>query len=545
MNDNSSSIIPSSLPADAAILRGMVAELLARLAEATAQLAEANGAAEKLKHELMLLRHWRFGRSSEKTGDNGMDSLFAELTAASLSLEDTTPEAADAVPQESSAKRKGHGRRTLPADLPVERVVVEPAPEEKVCSPCGAEKISIGEEKRHEYDYIPGTIFVRAYIRPIYACPKACEGQVVVAPPPAAPIEKGMPGPGLLAIMAVNKYVDHLPLARQESRLEREGLFISRQTQCDWMRDGAQLLTSFTDLLRQVTMRSKVIHTDETPVKYLEGKQNKPKIGRLWIYHGDRNHPYTFYEFTPTRQRMWPAETLAGWKGHLQADAFPGYDALYAAGDIVEVACWAHARRKFKEAELSGGKRAPPILRRIGELYAIERSIREEAEKNGWSWSAPGEEGDKPEVLRQQRREKEAAPVLATLKRELDALALAVLPKSPMGQATAYTLGNWKALTVYATNGALAIDNNTAERGIRPVTVGRKNYLFFGSLRGGHTAATMYSVLESAKRHGIKPWEYLRDLFRRLPTMKVSDLPDLLPDRWKAARNDEVTKAPL
>jgi transposase len=514
--------------ADPVVLRSVNAEL-------SSQLADARRLIEALKHELLLLKHWRFGRHSEKNATDAMGSLFAEMAAAAP--EEAAPAAGDATPREhASPKKKGHGRRTLPADLPVERIVVEPAPEEKVCPPCGAEKIVIGEEVRRELDYTPGALFVREYVRPVYACPRACEGQVVVAPPPTAPIEKGLPGPGLLAHVAVNKYVDHLPLARQEARLEREGLFVSRQTQCDWCAAAAHLLASFAALLREEVLRSKVLHTDDTPVTYLERGGAKPKTGRLWVYRGDRNHPYTFYTFSPTRQRTWPADVLAGWKGHLQADAFSGYDALYAAGGITEVACWAHARRKFKEAELSDGRRATPVVRRIAALYAVETSLREEVEKNGWTLHAPGDAGDRAEALRQRRRREEAAPLLETLRRELDALSLAVLPKSPLGQAVAYALKNWTALSIYAENGALAIDNNAAERELRPVAVGRKNYLFFGSARGGETAATLYTVLASAKRHGVEPWAYLRDLFGRLPTMKASALSALLPDHWRAAQ---------
>jgi transposase len=521
--------IPAALSADVVALQEMVRVLSGKLAEATARLAEAEQTIVRLKHEILLLKHWRYGRHSEKTDATG--SLFAALEeeAAPMVIEDVAEE------ETPSAKKKGaHGRRTLPADLPVERVVIEPSPEEKVCAPCGTEKIAIGEEIRRELDYTPGTLFVREYARPVYACPQACEGQVVVAPPPSAPIEKGLPGPGLLARVVVDKYVDHLPLARQEVRLERDGLFISRQTLCDWCAAAAHLLTCLVDLMRREVLSSRVIHTDDTPVDYLEGKQNKPRTGRLWVYRGDRHHPYAFYVFSEDRRRIWPADALAGWTGHLQADAFPGYDALYAGGGIVEVACWAHARRKFKEAELSDGKRAAPMLRRIAELYALETSIRDEAEKSGWSFTLPGDKGDQAESLRQRRRMKEATPLLAALKRELDAMSSALLPKSPMGEAAKYALNHWKALTVYAENGALSIDNNPAERELRPVAVGRKNYLFFGAVRGGHTAATLYTVLASAKRHGIKPWEYMRDLFRRLPTMKVSELPDLLPDRWIA-----------
>jgi len=261
--------------------------------------------------------------------------------------------------------------------------------------------------------------------------------------------------------------------------------------------------------------------------------------GRLWIYHGDRHHPYSVFTFSGDRRRIWPADTLAGWTGHLQADAFSGYDALYVDGGIVEVACWAHARRKFKDTELSD-PRAAPVVRRIGELYAVERSIREEAERNGWNFADPGEAGDQAEALRLRRRMAEAIPVLSVLKTELDALKASALPKSPLGQAAAYALNHWKALTVYAENGALNIDNNTAERDLRPVAVGRKNYLFFGSPQGGHTAAALYTVIAGAKRHGLDPWKYLRDLLRRLSTMKVHELPELLPDRWKAAQTDEA-----
>ena len=539
-NGMASAVIPAASAAEDV---SDIARLSALAADLSVQLAEAKRTIDSLKHELLLLKRWRFGRHSERTAAECVGSLFTGLEPLPAGEAASAVAGADAAPETAaSVKKKAHGRRTLPADLPVERVVVEPSAEDKVCMPCGADKIAIGEEVRRELDYTPGVIFVREYVRPIYACPNVCGGQVVIAPPPTAPIEKGLPGPGLLAHVAVDKYVDHLPLARQEARLEREGLFISRQTQCDWMRQAAHLLTTFAELTRREVLRSKVIHTDDTPVTYLDPGGGKPKTGRLWVYRGDRRHPYVFYVFSGDRRRIWPADALAGWTGHLQADAFPGYDALYAEGVVVEVACWAHARRKFKEAELSDGKRAAPVLRRIGALYGIEKSIREEAEKSGWNFADPGDQGDSAEAMRQCRRMAEAAPLLSTLRRELDALSLAVLPKSPLGQATQYALKNWKALAVYAGNGALSIDNNAAERELRPVAVGRKNYLFFGSAAGGHTAATLYTILAGAKRHGIKPWEYLRDLFRRLPAMRVSELPNLLPDRWKTAQSDGAAK---
>ena len=258
------------------------AQLSALVTDLSARLADAHQTIERLKHELLLLKHWRFGRRSEKTADEATGSLFAELESAVLE------ETVEAAPQDQTPapKKKGHGRRTLPANLPVERVVVEPSPEEKVCAPCGAEKIVIGEEIRRELDYTPGTLFIREYARPVYACPEVCEGQVVVAPPPSAPIEKGLPGPGLLARVVVDKFTDHLPLARQEARLERDGLFVSRQTLCDWCAEAAHLLTCHTDQLRQEVLLSKVIHTDDTPVTFLDPKGGKPRTGRLWVYHG-------------------------------------------------------------------------------------------------------------------------------------------------------------------------------------------------------------------------------------------------------------------
>jgi len=527
-------------------LSALVAELAAKLEEATSKLSEvtskyedASRSIERLKHELLLLRRWRFGRHSEKSAAEYAGSLFAALEPP-LAEETATAAGDNEIMSEavSSTKKRFRGRRLPPTDLPVERVIVEPAPEGKFCAPCGAEKIVINEEVRRELDYTPGTIFVREYVRPIYACPNVCEGQVAIAPPPPAPIEKGLPGPGLLARVVVDKYADHLPLARQVARLDRDGLPLSRQTLCDWCASAAGLLTTFTELLRREVLLSGVIHTDDTPMTYLDpGRKNKPETGRLWVYRGDRRHPYVFYEFSPDRRRTWPAGVLAGWKGHLQADAYGGYDALYAEDGIVEVACWAHARRKFKDAELSDGKRSAAALRRVGALYGVEKAIREEAERSGWSFADPGEKGDLAEALRLRRRAAEALPLLEALKAELDGMAFAVPPKSPMGQAVGYALNNWKALAAYAGNGALAIDNNAAERDIRPTVVGRKNYLFYGSERGGRTAAALYSVVESAKRHGIKLWKYLRDLFTRLPTMKVSDLPALLPDRWLKAQS--------
>lgn len=528
MSDESISSSKPPLPHDIPVLQGMVHELAGKLSKSEETI-------ERLKHELLLLRHWRFGRKSEKLEECGQLSLFGDASPEQPSSEETPAAEPSASPVKT---KKGHGRKPVPADLPVERMVIEPAPEDLVCRPCGADKVRIGEEIRRELDYVPGSIFVREIVRPVYACPKACEGQVVVAKNADAPIEKGLPGSGLLAHVVVQKYADHIPLNRQEAMLRRHGVDISRSTMAGWMAESAHLLLSFNEVMREEALRSLVIHVDETPVTVQDPKgRAKPHIGRIWAYIGDRKHPYTFYDYSPTRGAQWPEGILSGWNGFLQADAYPGFDSLLNGHGITEVACWAHARRKMVEAEKSNRLPALEALVHIRELYRVEKDIREECARNGYVLDDPGEKGDRAVELRRQIRQERSVPLLAAFGEWLNGNGRVILPKSPLGEAMSYCRKNWPALTVYATNGELSIDNNPAERMLRPVAVGRKNYLFFGSDKGGETAAALYSVIASAKRHGLDPWKYLRDLFTRLPAMTVSGLRAILPDRWKATKD--------
>lgn len=505
------------LPAD-------VAALQAKLAEREAMVAERDATIEHLRHELLLLRHWRFGRKSEKLADNGQLSLFPGEQPAEAEIEK---------PASPKPPRKGHGRKPIPDNLPVQRIEVDIPAEELVCSPCGSDKIRIGEEIRRELDYNPGSVFVREYVRPIYACPNECEGQVSVAKNPPALIEKGLPGPGLLAHIAVSKYADHLPLNRMEGILSRHGVDIRRSTMADWMAYAGHSVICLVEAMKTLMLSSAVIHTDDTPVTVQDPKgKSKPHTGRIWIYSGDRNHPYDIYEFSPDRKQMHPQGVLLNYKGFLQADAYQGYNALFN-GDITEVACWAHARRKFVEAEKSD-KRAREMLDLIRQLYSVEKRIKTVCERFGWSFNAPGEKGDKAEELRRRRRIKKSLPILSAIGKWLHGPACSTaLPKSPLGEAVGYCRNNWPALQEFARHGGLSIDNNPAERKLRPIAVGRKNYLFFGSDAGGCTAAALYSVIASAKRHGLDPWRYLRDVFTRIPDMTLSQIPELLPDRWQ------------
>ena len=421
-------------------------------------------------------------------------------------------------------KRKGHGRQRLPEDLPRKRIEHDVAPEEKCCPECGRDKTRIGESVSEQLEYIPASFYVIEHICPKYAC-KPCEGHMVQGVKPPQPIEKGLAGPGLLAHVITCKYADHLPLHRQEAIFARHGVNLSRKTMCDWMLQCANVLRPVVEAMKEVVLQSHVIHTDDTPVQAQE-KENKGKSHRayLWVYVGDVEHPYTLYDFTWTRSREGPERFLyygdkhKCYSGYLQADAYAGYDRLYAKRPIIEVGCWAHARRKFHEARVSESILAHEALRCIKEIYKIEAEAKQD--------------GDDAKALRA-RRQQHAKPILDDFKKWLEEQYTNSLPKSPFAQACAYTLRLWIALTRYLDDGRLAIDNNTAERAIRPLAIGRKNWLFAGSPRGGQAAATLYSLIQSAKRHQLDPFAYLQDLLTRIPTHPNKKIHELFPDNWK------------
>lgn len=462
-----------------------------------------------------------FGRKSERLTDE-MNSFLAELFPPEESV---APQAAEETPAEEEpareeqpavVRRRGkRGAKSLPADLPRQRVEYDLPAEQKVCTECGTEKKRIGEEASEQLEYIPASLYVIDHVCLKYACP-ARQGQVAQGEKPAQPIEKGLPGPGLLAHVITNKYADHLPLHRQESIFARQGVELSRSTLCDWTMACAEALEPVVKEMRKRILTSFVIHTDDTSVPV----QTKRKTRKcyLWTYLGDDPNPYIIYDFTETRGRAGPATFLDKYQGYLQADAYGGYDKLYKEKSILEVACMAHARRKFYEAKETDPLRAHIALLRIRALYDIERLMR-----------------DSTPELRRAWRLKQTAPLLNKFHKWLRAERQAVLPKSPIGQAIAYALSNWRALCRYLCDGRLAIDNNAAERALRTCVVGRKNWMFCGSERGGRAAAILYSLTQSAKRNGLDPFAYLRDLLRRIPTHPQSRISELLPDAWKKA----------
>jgi transposase len=484
---------------------------------------------EQLRHQLQQLLRRLFGRSAEKIDPKQM-LLFETLLN---QLAPPTPAAAvEPAPQAPRAAKNGHGRRRLPADLPRQKIIHDLPEEQKPCPCCGTMRHVIGQEVSEQLDYVPAKLTVVEHVRLTYACrhceQTAAEGgsQVITADKPASPIDKALAAPGLLSYVMVSKYGDHLPLHRLEGILGRHGIDIARSTMCDWAAQCAGVLRPLVERMVHYVRQSKVIHTDDTPVEVLDRDRTQTRTGRFWVYVGDGDHPYTVFTYTASRSRDGPREFLQNWSGYLQADAFGGYDGIYAGevgGQVTEVACWAHARRKFYEARTSDAAASTQALAYIRLLYDAEDQAKE--------LSSP-----KRQRLRQQRAVPRLQQFRAWLQSQQAGRGGPVLPKSPMGEAITYALNQWDALGVYTTDGDLAIDNNVSENALRRVAIGRKNWLFCGSDNGGHTAAILFSLIATCQRHKVDPFAYLRDVLTCIAATPVSQLDQFLPDRWPAAR---------
>jgi transposase len=499
---------PDVLPQHPDDLRQFCLQLLATL-------DEKDQVIEKLSHQLALFRRYLYGRRSEQLDPGQLLLEFA--TWAKAMNEAPAAPAEPPAPPPAPRPRRGHGRTPLPALLPRQRVEHTLPADACACRACGDALVKIGEETSEQLDYTPASLFVIEHVRFKYAC-AACEGHVVAAPMPAQPIDKGRPGPGLLAQVITAKFTDHLPLNRQTEIFARHGVTLARQTLCDWIGAGADLLEPLYRDLRASVLGSKVIHTDDTPVPVLDREGGATRDGRLWVYVSDHTPADLVYDYTPTRSRAGPAAFLGEFRGYLQADAYAGYDALYATGRVLEVGCWAHARRYFWDAKGADAGRALRALGAIRELYAVEADARALA----------------ADARRAQRQER-ARPVLERFKTWLDEQADVILPKSPIGEAVGYARKQWGALTRYLDDGDLAIDNNVSERALRKVVVGRGNWLFCGNDEGGRRAAILYSLVGTCKGHGLDPWAYLRDVLARIPTHPDSRRAELLPRHWKTA----------
>jgi transposase len=470
-----------------------------------------------------------YGRSSEKF-ENPDQIIFEFMKLGEEASKELEVEEAERAAQESLVeeeeevvvrKKKHRGRNPLPSDLPVREERIEPTPEDLVCPcGCGLPMVEMGEKVTDELEYEPAQCYIRRIRRPVFVCAKHHES-VVVAPLPPRPIDRGRPGPGLLAHLAVSKYGDHLPLYRLEQIFARSGLNLSRKTICRWLGEVAGLLEPLVDAQAQWLLEQGYLQADETPIQVMDRSlPGRTRRGYLWVY----GIPWAevVFDFQSSRARAGPTKFLAKFKGHLQTDGYAGYDEIVRLRSINRLACWAHARRGFFKAKRHHPKDCVLILGLIQKLYRIERDAK-----------AAGLDPPAKVALRR----KAAVPILELLKVLIQAAAETVLPESLLGKATQYVIGRWTELTRYVEVGELEIDNNSIENAIRPVAIGRKNYLFLGSPDGGGLRAEVfYSLIGTCKRLGINPFEYLRDVIDRVSTHPASRVRELLPRYWLASR---------
>jgi transposase len=435
-------------------------------------------------------------------------------------------EAAPAPPAEVPGPRavgeqRGHGRRPRRADLPREREVLELTEAEKTCPCCGEVRVRIGADMSERLDYRPACLFVRVLERPTYLC-RRCERQgddiqAVQAPLPPEPIPRGTAGAGLLAHVLVSKWWDHLPLYRLEGILARLGWDVSRSTLYDQMMRYAELLTPLYDLMCRRVRASFALHADDTPIALL----NPRRTAYAWVYVGDRVNPYTVFDLSVGRGQEFPEKFLAGYRGFVHADAYAGYNPLYASG-ATHVGCWMHARRGFFEAKEGDPVRAHEALARIRTLYAVEAEAR-----------AKKLTGTDLAAYRQER----AGALLESFADWLAAEVPRVLPKSKIGVAVGYAANQWPTLVRYVEDGRLTIDNAAAEQAIRPLAVRRRDRLQNAGDGGLRSAAVLLSVTALAKRHGVNPWAYVRHILAASAARPyTADRSDLLPDAWARAR---------
>lgn len=513
----------TALQADHATLKQAQVVLKTELQARDAEIYAKTLHIEKLKAQLAILRNARFGRSSEKL-DRDIDQLelligdLEEGQAESESrIEAVRPEVAKA----HKSERATPARRALPDHLERELVEHEAA---CACPSCGGTKLTlVGTDEREVLEYVPSHFKVIVHRRPKMSC-RSCE-TIVQPPMPALPIERGTPGSGLLAHVLVSKYCDHLPLHRQSSIYARDGVELDRSTLCDWVGRMAFHLAPLADAIVSHVREGPALHADDTPIPVLEPGRGKTKTGRLWVAVRDERPwgsavpPAVFYHYSPDRKAERAASLLADCRGFLHADGYSGFNSLYrpdpTTGDIrfTEVACWAHARRKLHEVHLATqSPAAKELLETIAELFAIEADIRGRSPKE-----------------RMAVREERSVPLLARLKERFEQILNTVSRKSSLAEALRYSLVRWPALTRYTTDGRLDMSNNAAERAIRPLAIGRKNWMFAGSDSGGDRAAVMYTIIETAKLNGLDPEAYLRRVIAVIADHPAKRIAELLP----------------
>ena len=460
----------------------------------------------QLEKMLFGSRHERF------IPDNGAvaEQLALGLNAEAIGERTITKEEVTITRTNIQVEKKPHpGRMALPADLPRQVVVIEPEADTTNLK-------KIGEEITEQLDITPSKFFVRRFVRNKYALPEG-EG-VIIGKLPSQPIDKCIAGPGLLAQVIIDKYVDHLPLYRQEQRFSRVGVTLAPSTLCNWKSNVCSLITPLYNAMVKEVLQTNYLHVDETTIKVLDqDKKGTTHRGYFWVYHNSHKK-IVIFDYRRGRDRTGPSEILKNFKGHLQADGYEVYVDFGQREDIILLHCMAHARRKFSEALQNDKRRSEYVLEYMQQLYAIE----EHARNSKLSF-------DEIYHLRQQK----AVPILDHLGKWMKESYTQVTPKSSIGKALAYSIERWQTLSLYTSNGMLHIDNNPVENSIRPVAIGRKNYLFAGSHDAAQESAMIYSLLGTCKMHKINPWEWLTDILTRLPDHPINRIKELLPHNWK------------
>jgi transposase len=499
--------------------------LKALVLEKHEQLLSRENEIAHLKLLIAKLQRMQFGRKSEK--------LTQQIEQLELRLEELQATPAENAPQESQPSETSSSettspsvpqkpaRRGLPDHLP--RQTQRHQPKESVCPDCGGALRKLGEDISEILEYVPASFYVVRHVREKLNCTK-CD-KIVQAAAPSRPIERGIAGPGLLAHVLVSKYADHSPLYRQSEIYARQGVELERSTLAGWVGGTSELLEPLVESLRRYVMAASKLHADDTPVPVLAPGNGKTKTGRLWTYVRDdrpaesKQAPAVWFAYSPDRKGEHPEKHLSEFRGTLQADAYAGFNRIYEQGRIQEAACWAHVRRKFFDLQQAHGSQvASEALERIGALYGIEQEIR-----------------GRPPDERRQVRQARVKPLLASLRQWFETILPKLSRKSDTTAAIHYALSLWDALVRYADDGNLEIDNNSAERALRAVALGRKNYLFAGSDAGGERAAAIYSLIGSAKLNGLDPEAYLREVLTRIADHPITRIQELLP--WNLVSN--------
>jgi len=521
-------MIPASLPdLDGLDPEALKALVLAKHSESLEQHKELTSSTHEIEHLKLVIEKYRrmiFGRKSEKlTGElEQLEFRLEELETAQAAEEaaQAATEATQSSSTQTDSKRRSRpARKPLPEDLP--REVITHLPAHNCCPDCGGALRQFGEDVSEQLERIPASFKVIRHVRPKFAC-AGCES-VIEAPAPARPIDRGLPGPGLLAHVLVSKYADHQPLYRQSQIYAREGVDLDRSTLAGWVGAASELLTPLVDEIKKHVLAAAKIHADDTPVPVLAPGNGKTKTGRLWTYVRDdrpagvSTAPAVWFAYSEDRKGEHPRRHLKNFKGALQADAYSGFHHLYGDGVIYEVACWAHTRRKFHDIHVAhASPTTTEALARIGALYGIEEQIR-----------------GKPAELRCSVRQTRSRPLLDELRPWMDKTLRSLSTKSETAGAIRYALSHWRALTRYVDDGLLEIDNNSAERALRAVAIGRKNYLFMGADSGGQRAASLYSLIGTAKLNGLDPAFYLRTILATIAEHPINRIEELLP--WNIA----------